>query len=318
MDMEKNIKKKRMRTIALIVVALAVIAVVIFNMNIEKSDYAKALDEQITESEQFLKSVEIGYNQGQYPQVTYDEFKDKIIEAKEIMVGEGSNYELHKATYEELKASLAEFKKAGNDHDLTKAEIKALEAAAKAEADKNADKGKDEDNAGDKPITSADKQEEAVKNNTEAEGTQGEKEETKEPVTVTVEIRCDSLSQDTSKVQNENLLKYIPKDGTIFAATQWTGTTENTVFDALSAVCRNNGIQMESAYTPGFNSYYVEAINYLYEFDGGSLSGWMYTVNGEFPNYGSSSFYLSDGDKIVWRYTCDLGQDIGGANVNQN
>lgn len=316
MNMEKSIKKKRMRTIALIAVAIAIMTVVVLSLNIEKADYAKSLDVQITEAEQFLKSVEIGYNEGQYPQVTYDQFKDKIIEAKGILVGEASNYELHKATYEDLRTALAEFKKAANDHDLTKAEIKALEA----EASKNADKG-EEGNSGKtdgKPLASADKQEEAVKNNTEAEGTQGEKEEAKEPVTVTVEIRCDSLSQDTSKVQNENLLKYIPKDGTILATTKWTGTTENTVFDALSAVCRNNGIQMESAYTPGFNSYYVEAINYLYEFDGGSLSGWMYTVNGEFPNYGSSSFYLSDGDKIVWRYTCDLGQDIGGARVNQN
>ena len=42
----------------------------------------------------------------------------------------------------------------------------------------------------------------------------------------------------------------------------------------------------------------------LYEFDCGSQSGWMYKVNGWFPNYGCSSYKLKDGDAIVWSYTC--------------
>ena len=54
-----------------------------------------------------------------------------------------------------------------------------------------------------------------------------------------------------------------------------------------------------------YNSYYVEGIGNLYEFDCGSESGWMYKVNGWFPNYGCSSYTLSDGDVIVWCYTCN-------------
>jgi hypothetical protein len=38
----------------------------------------------------------------------------------------------------------------------------------------------------------------------------------------------------------------------------------------------------------------------------------MYSVNGWFPNYGSSRYALKDGDEICWVYTCDLGQDVGG------
>jgi len=60
-----------------------------------------------------------------------------------------------------------------------------------------------------------------------------------------------------------------------------------------------------------YESYYVEGINYLYEFDAGYASGWMYKVNGWFPNYGCSSYYLSDGDVIEWVYTCDYGEDVG-------
>ena len=37
----------------------------------------------------------------------------------------------------------------------------------------------------------------------------------------------------------------------------------------------------------------------------------MYKVNGWFPNYGCSSYYLKDGDVIEWVYTCDLGKDVG-------
>ena len=30
-----------------------------------------------------------------------------------------------------------------------------------------------------------------------------------------------------------------------------------------------------------YGSYYVQGINYLFEFDGGQGSGWMYKVNGK-------------------------------------
>ena len=131
------------------------------------------------------------------------------------------------------------------------------------------------------------------------------------PVTVTLEIRCDTLSSDMSKLENPAIEKYIPKDGTILARTTYKGTTENTVFDALNTLCRNNDIQLDFDYTPVYESYYIKGINYIYEFDGGNLSGWMYKVNDWFPNYGCSSYYLSDGDVIQWVYTCDLGKDVG-------
>ena len=131
------------------------------------------------------------------------------------------------------------------------------------------------------------------------------------PVTVTLEIRCDTLSSDMSKLENPALEDYIPADGTILAKSTYKGTTDNTVFDALNTLCRNNDIQLEFSYTPIYESYYIEGINYIYEFDGGNLSGWMYKVNGWFPNYGCSSYYLSDGDVIEWVYTCDLGKDVG-------
>lgn len=130
-------------------------------------------------------------------------------------------------------------------------------------------------------------------------------------ITVSIEIRCDTLAEDLSKLENPALEAYVPADGTILATTKVTVKEGSTVFDVLNKVCRDKKIHLETSYTPAFGSYYVEGINYLYEFDGGSTSGWEYRVNGWYPNYGSSEYVLKDGDSIVWAYTCNLGQDIG-------
>ena len=70
---------------------------------------------------------------------------------------------------------------------------------------------------------------------------------------------------------------------------------------------------MEFVNTPIYGSVYVEGIGNLYEFDAGELSGWMYRVNGEFPNFGCSKYILKNGDKVEFVYTCDLGKDVGGS-----
>lgn len=138
-----------------------------------------------------------------------------------------------------------------------------------------------------------------------------------EPVTVTISIRCDTLSEDMGKLETPAIADYIPENGCILDTTTYQGTTDNTVFDVLNTVCRNNDIQLEFSFSPVYESYYIEGINYLYEFDGGNLSGWMYKVNDWFPNYGCSSYYLSDGDVIEWVYTCDLGLDVGDTTMSQ-
>ena len=65
---------------------------------------------------------------------------------------------------------------------------------------------------------------------------------------------------------------------------------------------------MEASFTTG--TAYIEGINNIYEFSCGELSGWMYCVNGEYPNVGCSDYKIKDGDNIEWYYTCDLGEDL--------
>ena len=107
---------------------------------------------------------------------------------------------------------------------------------------------------------------------------------------------------------------FVPSSGVILATSRVEFTDGETVFDVLNRVCNYAGIQIEYSWTPMYNSYYIEGINHLYEFDCGPESGWMYKVNGWFPNYGCSSYTLHDGDTIVWCYTCNgLGADVGGS-----
>mgnify|MGYP000547412666 FL=1 len=68
---------------------------------------------------------------------------------------------------------------------------------------------------------------------------------------------------------------------------------------------------MEYSFTPVYNSDYIEGINNLYEYDCGRGSGWMYCVNGWYPNYGCSRYIVQPGDEIEWHYTCDFGRDLG-------
>ena len=126
--------------------------------------------------------------------------------------------------------------------------------------------------------------------------------------TCTFVIECKTILDNKDKLK-KGLEKYVPDDAVIFSKTVGFDSGES-VYDILRRICDENSIQMEASYTPAFSSYYVEGINNLYEFDCGQGSGWMYSVNGIFPNYGCSSYKPASNDKIAFRYTCELGYDL--------
>lgn len=129
--------------------------------------------------------------------------------------------------------------------------------------------------------------------------------------TCTFSISCATILNNWDKC-DESKKPLVPADGVILPSTTVTFSEGESVYDVLQRICRENRIHMESSWTPMYNSAYVEGINNLYEFDVGSLSGWMYSVNGWFPNYGCSRYALQSGDVVKWVYTCDLGYDVGG------
>lgn len=131
-------------------------------------------------------------------------------------------------------------------------------------------------------------------------------------LTATLSVSSKSILNNMG-IFNKDKIDVLPEDGVIYPTKTVTFTEGESVFDVLHREMKNNKIHMEFVMTPMYNSNYIEGIHNLYEFDCGELSGWMYKVNGWFPNYGASRYSLKNGDKIEWVYTCDLGRDIGGA-----
>ena len=128
--------------------------------------------------------------------------------------------------------------------------------------------------------------------------------------TCTFSIECSTILNNLSDLDTEKL-ELLPSNGVILTPTEVTFYEGESVFDVLQRVCKEKEIHMESSWTPIYNSAYIEGIHNLYEFDCGELSGWMYRVNGWYPNYGCSRYQLVDGEIVEWRYTCDLGKDVG-------
>ena len=121
-------------------------------------------------------------------------------------------------------------------------------------------------------------------------------------MTVTLSIRCDTI-KDREKVN-----RLIPDDGIILDTTTFTAAEGDTVYDVLMQAIRAEHIPLDNRGAKG--AAYIAGINALYEFDYGELSGWMYRVNGVFPDVGCESYHVSDGDKIEWLYTTDIGKDL--------
>lgn len=209
-----------------------------------------------------------------------------------------SNEDLDKLEAERLAQKLAASEEANSSKDEEKedAEIEDAKAEVSQAEDKKTDDLKSENT----------KKEDTTK---QEEPVQSEKVEPKLSCTIT--IRCDTILNNWDELDTAKA-GYVPEDGCILPTVTAEFTKGETVFDVLSRVCKQYGIQIEYSWTPMYDSYYIEGIHHLYEFDCGVESGWMYKVNGWFPNYGCSSYKLNGGETIVWCYTCKgLGEDVG-------
>ena len=98
-----------------------------------------------------------------------------------------------------------------------------------------------------------------------------------------------------------------------------TGTLENNFY--LSALKKPNMLSnvaipddlwqlVEASSTRAFRDDYDK--NSLGEFDFANGSGWMFSINGDYPNYGFSDAYFLDGDVVRIRFTLHYGRDIRG------
>ena len=114
--------------------------------------------------------------------------------------------------------------------------------------------------------------------------------------TVTLSIRCNTVAGENG----------LPADGILLAPVKIPFKEGDSVYTALVTAAADAGLPLDTGLGTGG---YVRGIGALHEFDFGSLSGWMYYVNGEAPSESSGAHPLRDGDVIEWRYTRNLGED---------
>ena len=125
--------------------------------------------------------------------------------------------------------------------------------------------------------------------------------------TVTIAISCKTAINNG--LNKKPGFSHLPSNGIILQNMKVEFNEGDTVFDILVKITRKKGIHME--YRGSGSNTYIEGINNLYEFDGGSNSGWMYSVNGVYPNYGVGAYKVKSSDVIKFNYTCNLGADLG-------
>ncbi len=135
-------------------------------------------------------------------------------------------------------------------------------------------------------------------------------ETTKKQDSCTLSVSCKTLLTHMDSLEDAKK-GLVPKNGIILAPVEVAFHEGESVFDVLQRTLRNAGIQMEFVNTPAYHSSYIEGIANLYEYDCGELSGWVYSVNGIFPQVGCSNYILKSGDRVEWFYSCDLGRDVG-------
>lgn len=129
-------------------------------------------------------------------------------------------------------------------------------------------------------------------------------------------------------VENNTFTEPYAYEGDDPVAPAWTGvivdmevdiTADTTMMSAIQTALATKGIE-----TVGADDGYISKITKesegksLGEFDGGSGSGWMGTLNDWFTDRGFAEFGLVDGDEIRVMYTCNLGADIDGDFTTMN
>lgn len=129
-----------------------------------------------------------------------------------------------------------------------------------------------------------------------------------------------SFTDNGKRVQGESNVTYPKPLGTIISSKRVPFAEGDTVadvtlrlLDAMDLTYQHTGTTKSGFYLASIGDFTLKGISYdsFGEFDAGSGSGWMITLNKTFIEYGASDFEVKNGDTIKWQYTCQLGEDIG-------
>ena len=113
-----------------------------------------------------------------------------------------------------------------------------------------------------------------------------------------VPSRC-TVTVSAAPIQPQDISASIsvvnPYGGYYKMLTSYTVDEGTNAFELLEMT----GLTIESDDHAEYGTY-VESINGVGEFDFGSMSGWMYKVNGVFPQMSAANCVLADGDLVEW------------------
>ena len=123
----------------------------------------------------------------------------------------------------------------------------------------------------------------------------------KDEISCTLNVECKSILNNMDKLKDGHS-EYVPANGYIIKGYKYTAKAGFTAYDALKKACEDNGIKLTAK--SSMYGTYVSGINNIDEFDCGSQSGWMYSINGNRPNVSASNRKINDGDEITFEYVC--------------
>lgn len=117
--------------------------------------------------------------------------------------------------------------------------------------------------------------------------------------TVTVECKKILSNMDNLKAGHED---FVPQSGVFFSNCSVRVKNGSSAYDAVKLACSNNGISVNA--TNSSYGIYIAGFNNIDEKDCGNQSGWTYTVNGKYISKSCGKYIVSNGDSIVFSYTC--------------
>ncbi len=120
------------------------------------------------------------------------------------------------------------------------------------------------------------------------------------------EVKPEEQTEATLSIDKKTIGK-----GYVLSSNKIEIIKDETVWDVTKREMEKNNVSYRSNENSPYNSVYIESIDGDGEFDHGEGSGWMYSVDGVFPDHSASVHELSGGEVIKWRYTTNLGKDLG-------
>lgn len=114
------------------------------------------------------------------------------------------------------------------------------------------------------------------------------------------------LVNSSHPVEKETAFIYINGyNGVILPKTEIKILNTDTVLSITKRIMALKGISYVD------RNGYISSIDGQAEFEKGSKSGWVFSINGKIPNVGAENVDVYDGDCIEWFYTKNFGKDVG-------